>query len=310
MILFASGRTDILTYYPKWFINRIKEGYIDTRNPFNRKLVSRIYFDNVDIVLFCSKNPLPALQYLDELDASLPNVPLIFHITITPYNEDIEPITGKIKKEIINALKTLSKRYGKEQIFLRYDPVLLNERYTLNYHIKAFSKLIDELNGHIGNIVISFIDEYKNVRNNARYLKLKEITNEDIDNLGYHFGKISKVNNINIFTCGEERSLKEYGFIKGACISKEYALRLLKTINKEVKFKKQTARKNMPCDCVQMVDIGEYNSCLSRCRYCYANFDESKIDYSYKNHDDNSSLLVGQIEPDDIIKERKLYYLV
>ncbi len=305
MILFASGRTDILTHYPKWFINRIKEGYIDTRNPFNRKLVSRIYFNNVDIILFCSKNPIPAFKYLDELDSSLPNVPFVFHITITPYNEDIEPIAGKIKKEVIEGVKTLSKRYGKEQIFLRYDPILLNDRYTTDYHIKAFNKLINELNGYIGNIVISFIDDYKNVRNNSKFLKLKPITDKDIDYLGYHFGKIANENNINIFTCGEDRTLKEYGFIKGSCISKEYATNLLKALNKTAKFKKQTARKYMNCDCVQMVDIGEYNSCMTRCKYCYANFDETKIDLNYKEHDDNSSLLIGHIEPDDIIKERK-----
>lgn len=43
MILFVSGRTDIVAFYTPWFINRYKEGYVDVRNPFYPSLVSRIY---------------------------------------------------------------------------------------------------------------------------------------------------------------------------------------------------------------------------------------------------------------------------
>lgn len=53
-----------------------------------------------------------------------------------------------------------------------------------------------------------------------------------------------------------------------------------------------------------MVDIGVYNSCKHFCKYCYANFDEQAVATNFKNHNSLSSLLVGEIEPDDIIKER------
>ena len=46
MILNVSGRTDIVAFYSKWFMNRYNEGYVDVRNPFYPKLVSRIYFTN------------------------------------------------------------------------------------------------------------------------------------------------------------------------------------------------------------------------------------------------------------------------
>lgn len=305
MVLFISGRTDILTYYSNWLIKRIRAGYVDTRNPYNPNLVSRINFSNVDIVVFCTKNPHPFIKYLDEAQKLLNNVPFIFHVTMTLYNDDIEPIIGKIKKDVIEDIKYLSTRYGKDRIFVRYDPIFKSKRYTIDYHIKAFNKLVTSLNGYVGNIVISFIDLYKNVLHNKRILKLEEINDDDLNKLASEFGKIAKENNINIFTCGEKMKLLEYGFIKGACLSKSYATSLMNELGKSVKFKKQSNRKNSYCECVEMVDIGAYNCCLSKCKYCYANFDEKIVNSNYLLHDEDSSLLIGHLNEDDVIKERK-----
>ena len=250
MVLFVSGRTDILTYYPKWFINRVKEGYADTRNPYNPKLVSRIYFDMVDIIMFCTKNPIPFLPYLDELDELLKNVPLIFHITITPYKEDIEPKIAKEKKEIIKAVKYLANRYGKDRIFIRFDPILKSKEYPITYHIKAFKKLASEIKGSADNVVISFIDLYKNVlKNNEKYLHLESFLKEDYRLIGEEFYKIAKENKLNIFTCGEKEDLTEYGFSKGSCLTKEFASSLMNELNKSVKFKRRTHRENENCKC-------------------------------------------------------------
>lgn len=64
MILNVSGRTDIVAFYSEWFMNRSKEEFVDLRNPYNSKLVSRIRFKNVDAILFCTKNPIPILKYI------------------------------------------------------------------------------------------------------------------------------------------------------------------------------------------------------------------------------------------------------
>ena len=78
MILMVSGRTDIVAFYSKWFMNRYKEGFIDVRNPFNPKLVSRINFEDVDLIMFCTKNPLPIIKSLKDIKK-----PILFHITLT-----------------------------------------------------------------------------------------------------------------------------------------------------------------------------------------------------------------------------------
>lgn len=294
MILNVSGRTDIVAFYSKWFLNRLKEGYVDVRNPFNPNLVSRINFDDVDLILFCTKNPIPIIDKLDDI-----KIPYIFHVTITPYKKDIEPNLPS-KSDIIEAVKKISTTIGIENVYVRYDPIFISEKYNVEYHIKAFTKLCSLLKGYVKTIIVSFIDNYQNVRKNLPYLKYRSFTEEDYKLIGENFSKIAKNNNMVVQTCFEERNLTEYGFIKGECMSKELAFKLTgKT------YKKWQARKGSACKCVELVDIGVYNSCNHLCKYCYANYDESKVKININNHDINSSLLIGHINSNDIIKPRK-----
>ena len=143
------------------------------------------------------------------------------------------------------------------------------------------------------------MDEYKNVRNNRNVLKYKCFTDNDYKNIGLSFSKIAKEHGMKIYTCSEEHNLVEYGFDEGECLSKEVAFKLTGKV-----YKEWSARKDKKCHCVEMVDIGVYNTCKHLCKYCYANYDEKEVFNNMKRHDANSSLLIGHIEEDDIVKER------
>ncbi len=294
MILNVSGRTDIVAFYSKWFIKRYQEGYVDVRNPFYPKLVSRIYFKDVDLIVFCTKNPKPIIPFLKYIKQ-----PIIFHVTITPYKKDIEPYVPS-KKEVINLVKEISKIIPKEYLYIRYDPVFLSNKYNLDYHIKAFDRLCTLLDGYVSKIIISFLDNYKNVQNNLRYLQVKNFSDEDYKKLGLNFSWIAKEHHIIVQTCGEKKDLVEYGFIKDECLSRSLAYKLTGK-----NFPRWQARNNKNCNCANMVDIGSYNSCLHLCKYCYANYDESSIKANVLQHDVNSSLLIGRLNSDDIIKIRR-----
>ena len=293
MILNVSGRCDIVAFYSEWFINRYKEGYVCVRNPFNPKLVSKISFDNVDLILFCTKNPEPILKNINIVEQ-----PIIFHVTLTPYNKDIEPNLPP-KGNIIKSIKKLSKIIGIDNLYIRYDPIFISDKYNIEYHIKTFKHLCELLTGYVNKIIVSFLDEYKNVKKNYHILKYKELTSEDYKTIGLNFSKIAKDYNMTVQTCFEKHNLVEYGFIKGECLSKELAYKLTNKI-----YPKWKARKEGLCKCVQMVDIGVYNSCPHFCKYCYANYDEKQVKKNKQSHNPNSSLLIGTISHDDIIKER------
>lgn len=283
MIINASGRTDIVAYYMDWFVNRWNEGYFDVRNPFNPKLVSRIFVSDVDMIVFCTKNPLPLLDTIH-----LFSVPIQLQVTITGYFKDIEPNVLD-KKQVIECIKKLSSYLGKENVCVRYDPILLNSKYNVDYHVRAFNKLCTMLKGYVSKMIVSFVDDYKNVRNN--HLDYHEPSNEEYLKLKEEFEK----NDIKIISCMENKY--QIGDEKDCCVSIKYVFERTGKLFKEWKAR--------DCHCVNMVDVGAYNSCLHGCKYCYANFDSKQIVSNYKMHDVNSSLLIGQLNLDDQIKIRR-----
>lgn len=283
MIINASGRTDVVAYYMDWFVNRWNEGYFDVRNPFNPKLVSRIFVSDVDMIVFCTKNPLPLLDTIHVF-----SVPIQLQVTITGYFKDMEPQVPD-KGEIIACVQKLSSYLGKENVCVRYDPILLNSKYNVDYHVRAFNKLCAMLKGYVSKMIVSFVDDYKNVRNN--HLDYHEPSNEEYLKLKEAFEK----NDMKIVSCMENKY--QIGDEKDCCISIKYAFERTAKLFKEWKAR--------DCHCVNMVDVGAYNSCLHGCKYCYANFDSKQIVSNYKMHDVNSSLLIGHLNLDDQVKIRR-----
>ena len=295
MILNVSGRCDIVAFYSEWFINRYREGYVDVRNPFYNSQVSRIFFKDVDLIVFCTKNPIPIIKYLKEI-----KIPIIFQITLTSYKSDIE-LNVVDKNKVIDAIKEISDILGIDNVYVRYDPIFISDKYNVNYHVKAFDRMCKLLNGYIKHIIVSFMDDYKNVRNHKDVLNYNEMTLSDYEIIGKNFAFSAKENNMTVQTCAEERNLIEYGFIKEDCVSRSLAFKMTNKKN----FKIWKARNNKCCNCVEMVDIGVYNVCSHLCRYCYANYDEKKVCSLMKEHDVNSSLLIGHLKNSDIVKVRK-----
>jgi hypothetical protein len=69
LILSVSRRTDIPAFYAEWFFNRLKDGYVLARNPFNYRQVSKVSLspEVIDCIVFWTKDPTKMLDKLDLL---------------------------------------------------------------------------------------------------------------------------------------------------------------------------------------------------------------------------------------------------
>ena len=217
MIINTGMRTDIPAFYSEWLMNRIREGFVYVRNPYYRLQVSKYSLspDVVDCLAFCTKNPHPMLKYLDELKEKYN---MFWFVTITPYGKDLEPNVPLFEK-VIQDFMTLSNKIGKNAVALRYDPILMNEEYSVEKHIEMFELFAKTLKGYTEDVTISFLDLYEKVKRNAP--DIRPPTNEEQKQIAKEFVRIGKENNMVIHGCCENPNLKEVGIDITGCMSQE-----------------------------------------------------------------------------------------
>lgn len=300
MILSASRRTDVPNYYSDWFFERIKEGFLYVRNPMNAHQISKINLspDIVDCIVFWTKNPKNMIDRLDELK----NYNYYFQFTITGYGKDVEPNIPDKRHEIISTFQDLSKKVDKKRVIWRYDPILLNDKYTTEYHLRAFEQIAASLSGYTEKVVISFVDFYDKTRRNTSTLNISHITNYEMTEIAKQLLTIAKKHNIKVETCAEEIDLLDIGIEHGSCIDRKLIEEIIGCSIKVDKDKNQ--RKE--CGCIESVEVGTYNTCMNGCKYCYANFNENVVKKNIDLYDIKSPLLCGEIGEEDKITERKV----
>ncbi len=305
MILSVVQRTAIPAFYSEWFMNRLKEEYVLVRNPFNDQYLSKIPLtnQNIDAIIFLTKNFRPMLKHVDELIDR--DIFFIVQHTITPYHDDIEQKVFN-KKKIIETIKELRNRIGKNRIILRYDPIIITSRYTIDYHVKAFEKILSELHDSIHHVYISFLDLYDKVKMNMKDVDYIPFTTDLMRDVSVALVEVANRYGVEVETCAESIDLSDIGISHGRCIDASFIEELT---GSELVMSKQTkhleAKHRTICDCHKHIDIGEYNTCLYGCKYCYANtsLDEAKLKYS--KHDPNSPLLIGSPDGYEIIERSK-----
>lgn len=294
MIINTGQRTDIPAFYAEWFANRLKEGFVCVRNPYNPNQVSRYRLDPsvVDVIGFCTKNPAPMFPYIDLLKG----YGQYWFVSITPYGRDIEPNMPD-KHRLLNDFKKLSEKIGINSVGWRYDPIFFSERYTTEYHIRAFKQIASTLGGYTKTVVISFIDLYPKVKRN--FPETREVTREQRLTLGKAFIEIASAHGMTIKPCAEGDELATYGADCSGCMRiSDYE----KAIGKRLDAPKRKGAR-AECACYLSCDIGAYNTCKHLCRYCYANAESSKVLAQSRLHDPASPFLIGNYKDGDVIHD-------
>lgn len=285
MILQTGMRTDIPAFYSQWFINRIKAGYVLVRNPYNPSSVTRyeINPDVVDLIAFCTKNPAPMLKYMDVLKP----YGQYWFVTITPYGKEIEPNVLD-KRQVLEDFKTLSKFVGVDSIGWKYDPIFINDKYSIDFHIETFEQMARELSGYTKTCIISFIDLYKKVIKNFPQACMVEKEKRL---------KIGRQYDIIIKACAEGDELAPFGIDCNGCLTQEVYETALHTKLDMPKIKGQRNE----CACFFGNDIGAYDTCRHFCKYCYANTDYRAVLSNSKLHNPDSPFLIGTHQAGDIM---------
>lgn len=300
MIISASRRTDLPAFYSEWLFNRLKEEFVLVRNPMNIHQIGKINLspDVVDGIVFWTKNPVPMMDRLSELE----KYTYYFQFTLTAYDRDVEPNIPSKNGLVIPAFQDLSKAIGRDRVIWRYDPIFFNERYTMEYHYKYFRVLASKLSDYTEKCTISFLDLYRNTERNVRPLNIQVETLEMQYELMGRFSEIAKEYGFYIDTCAEKIELESLAIPHACCIDKD---RFERIGNCKLALGKDPNQR-AECGCAASIDIGTYNTCKHGCLYCYANYSQNTVKKNAIAHNPNSPLLFGEIGEDDVIKERAI----
>lgn len=296
MIINTGMRTDIPAFFSEWLINRINDGYVLVRNPYNRSQVTKYSLspEVVDLIAFCTKNPTPMLKYMDMLKP----YGQYWFVTITPYGKDIEPKVPD-RQEVMESFCKLSEMVGVDSIGWRYDPILVDAEHSVEWHTKKYEQMAKALAGYTKTCVISFIDIYKKVERN--FPEAREVTKKDRLAIGKALIEIAKTYDITIRPCAEGNDLEPYGADCSGCMTvKTFETALHARLDVPKRSRNQ---RNNECACLLGTDIGAYDTCGHLCRYCYANTNPALVKENMKKHDPKSPFLIGNSQPGDVIHE-------
>lgn len=285
MIISISRRTDIPAFYADWLFHRFAEGFALARNPMNPNHTRRISLlpEDVDGIVFWTKNPAPMMPRLNELA----QYRYYFQFTLTGYGPEIEPAFAD-KTALVDTFRRLSDAIGSERVQWRYDPILINPSYSLERHAELFGRLAHKLEGCTKRCTISFIDDYKNTAANAGALQLAPMGSDMKTGIAAMLAPIVGERGMAMMTCAEDIDLAALGIGHGRCVD----ARLFNSLW-GMNLKTGKDRNQRPaCGCAPSVDIGMYNTCPGGCLYCYANYNPAVIGRNREAHDMAAPVLV------------------
>lgn len=294
MIISASRRTDIPSYFGKWFVNRLNDGYVLIQNPYNALRWSKVLLspDITDCIVFWTKNPTPMFGELDQITDL--GYHYYFQYTITPYGKAWEHNLPSIEKRI-ESLYILAEKLGKRRLVWRYDPIILNNAFSVQYHIENFASLCEKISPHTDECIISFVDSYFHNQN-----IISPISHEQMQIIGQTFSRIAKSHSIKLTTCAEKIDLQQYGISHASCIDRK---RIEEIIGCPIASKKDSGQRP-ECGCIESIDVGTYGTCLNGCQYCYATKNPLTAKYNISQHEPDSPMLIGRPNGDMIITEK------
>lgn len=261
-IISVSYKDDTPAFFSEEFFDDVLKGYRDIHTKFGTIRVSLLPQDVYCFVFWtknCSDHFIRNMQSLKS--------PYYIHWTITGYDRDLEE-NLRNKQAVMERFKTVSRIIGPENIIWRYDPIILNDKYTIEYHAQQFEKMAASLEGYTTRCVISFFDEYGKIQDEIHKGLLRKPTDEEVRTIAKSIGESARRHGLKVQTCAERGyDLTEFGITERPCVDPEHIEALCGEILPAALKRTDSFRR---CNCAVNTDIGTYHRCKHGCRYCYA----------------------------------------
>jgi hypothetical protein len=248
----------------------VRAGFIDVPNPRNPRKATRISLkpEDVDIIVFWTRNPGPLLPHLPELKAR--GFDFYFQFTVLDSPRIFDPGCPR-GEDSVAALRNLAGAIGPERVGWRYDPIILSELTGPDYHRRKFEELAAALSGATNRVAISLVDLYRSIGPRLRRLETRGVhirppSREDLEALIPALAAEAAKREMDIFSCAEVIDLRPWGVRPGRCVDDGLISGLL---GRPLRIGKDP-RQRKACGCVKSRDIGVYGTCGHGCVYCYA----------------------------------------
>lgn len=316
VIVSASRSTDIPAFYLDWFFHRLEKGYSAWTNPFNgvRSFVS---YEQTRFIVFWSKNPRPLIPHLEKLKKW--NIGCYIQFSLNDYTtEGLERGVPSVDSRI-ETFKELVGLLGKGSVIWRFDPLILTDKISIDNLLSKIEYIGDRLKGYTEKLVFSFVDiaAYRKVESNLKKggINYIEWTTASMNEFAQKLSAINQKWGYELATCGEKIDIDQYGIKHNKCIDDDLIIRLahhdkalmdhlgacieetglfgdipegaLELGEGKYAVKKKSAKdkgQRALCGCIASKDIGEYNTCIHQCEYCYANASKDTAIRNWHKH--------------------------
>lgn len=274
-------------------MERVREKYVRYKNPYGPQIVSlSLALEDVIAVVFWTKNSIPFMKHLDELDSS--GIDYYFQYSINGQPRHFE---GRVPREAttIENFKDLSIKLGANgarRNIWRYDPIIFSNETPFAFHIETFARIAEALKGSTERCYISFLDLYAKTQRNMGKLP-DDLRFEDPDHsvkrqLAQELATIAASQGISLYTCAEDFAVG--GLIKkGSCVDADLIAELFP--RKERVIGESLNRSK--CGCSDNRDIGTYDTCPHGCIYCYAVRNRELALKNFQEHDPKADALIS-----------------
>ena len=283
MIISASYKTDIPTFYGDWFMNRLRAGYCKIINPYNQRVIRvSLLPEDVEGIVFWTKNVGPFIRHLSDIRHL--GFPFILQHTINGYPRDLEQAVVDAPRAVEH-LRQVADTFGPRVSVWRYDTIVNSSLTPREFHIETFAHLAKALEGATDEVVISFAHLYSKTQRNMHRAAAEhgfswsDPSDEWKQNLASELAGLAATHNIQLTVCSQPQFIVP-GCAEARCVD---AKRLADVMGRPVKACLKGNRNE--CGCFESRDIGEYDTCPHGCVYCYAVKNQELAKTRYKQHD-------------------------